>query len=570
MEPVHIDKYGELKKLVAKWNGAIHDSKFEQLILILRNVFSRNANAENKKVIIFCVFRATISYLKDQLNERLSEDHPNLFIETISGEDDANEMNSDNQTMRDLKRGYFKESKGPSILVCSEVASEGLDFQFCSYIVNYDMPWNPAKLEQRVGRIDRIGQEAKEITVVNLVNTYTIEDYVMSKLFERIKTFESALGPLGQLLGKYQKEFSDNILLTRRTEDQKRKYEQKVMENVENKKREQEQFERNQIQFVAADQYISEQNIKNNAIYKEEVKFIWDSYLSLLKDQDEVEFKQDGINEKYKIVTNRNAVEKLAELIDLGCDENIDRRKKHYYSHVLDKMANEQGNLKYTFDRRVALENLDHEYFSITNPFIMGTIKKLHNSYDPSFKMIRISTNYQGYEEGDYAVFIYRFYITESDESRRTRIEERHLVCNLETRQLYWDENTNIISKFGLARITRSKRQYDIRILYDRIKTKIEEEKVKMADSILEDHVRSNNAKKDIVTSSMASHYKKEISQINNRLAYVQDPTIRANYLMQIQQLEHDRKVELARYRKDSSTISIYCKGIMEVANRRL
>jgi superfamily II DNA/RNA helicase len=79
-------------------------------------------------------------------------------------------------------------------MVATEAAGEGINLQFCWLMVNYDIPWNPMRLEQRMGRIHRYGQE-KDCLISNFVSTNTREGRVMQKLFERIKTIEEDLDP---------------------------------------------------------------------------------------------------------------------------------------------------------------------------------------------------------------------------------------------------------------------------------------------------------------------------------------------------------------------------------------
>jgi hypothetical protein len=80
------------------------------------------------------------------------------------------------------------------------VASEGLDFEFCSAVINYDLPWNPMEIEQRIGRIDRIGQQEEAILVVNFVNEFTIDERILTRLLDRIEIFESSIGALEPII----------------------------------------------------------------------------------------------------------------------------------------------------------------------------------------------------------------------------------------------------------------------------------------------------------------------------------------------------------------------------------
>ena len=96
--------------------------------------------------------------------------------------------------MGDFRSGAFE------ILLASRVASEGLDFEFCSAVVNYDLPWNPMEVEQRIGRIDRIGQVEKKIGVLNFHTPGTIETDIIERVMERIGVFEHAIGELEPIL----------------------------------------------------------------------------------------------------------------------------------------------------------------------------------------------------------------------------------------------------------------------------------------------------------------------------------------------------------------------------------
>ena len=75
---------------------------------------------------------------------------------------------------RDEVKRRFKEGRS-EVLVCTDAAAEGLNFQFCGALVNYDMPWNPMRVEQRIGRIDRLGQRFSDIRIINLHYEDTVE-----------------------------------------------------------------------------------------------------------------------------------------------------------------------------------------------------------------------------------------------------------------------------------------------------------------------------------------------------------------------------------------------------------
>ncbi len=99
------------------------------------------------------------------------------------------------------------------ILLCTESGGEGRNLQFCNTLINFDIPWNPMAIEQRIGRIDRIGQ-TREVFVFNLVTADTIEDSVLRILDEKINMFELVVGEVGAILGEIdeQQDFSTLVL----------------------------------------------------------------------------------------------------------------------------------------------------------------------------------------------------------------------------------------------------------------------------------------------------------------------------------------------------------------------
>jgi len=98
------------------------------------------------------------------------------------------------------------------VLLCSESGGEGRNLQFCNTLINFDIPWNPMAIEQRVGRIDRIGQ-TREVFVFNLVTAGTIEDEVLRILDEKINMFELVVGEVGAILGEFEDQHDFSMLV---------------------------------------------------------------------------------------------------------------------------------------------------------------------------------------------------------------------------------------------------------------------------------------------------------------------------------------------------------------------
>ena len=136
------------------------------------------------KLLIFTEHKDTLTYLVERLKEW------DLTVTYIAG--GMKPGNRNEPGTRLFAEQEFRNSC--QILVATEAAGEGINLQFCWFMINYDIPWNPMRLEQRMGRIHRYGQE-KDCLISNFVSTNTREGRVLQKLFERIRRIEDDLDP---------------------------------------------------------------------------------------------------------------------------------------------------------------------------------------------------------------------------------------------------------------------------------------------------------------------------------------------------------------------------------------
>src|SRR2546422_11396600 len=130
---------------------------------------------------------------------------------------------------RDKRIRAFHEDER-SVLIATRAGSEGRNLQFCNVLVNYDLPWNPMVVEQRIGRLHRIGQQ-REVHIVNLAAAGTIESYILELLDRKIKLFELVVGELDLILGefggaqKFEVRLADEWLAAENDEDFERRVE---------------------------------------------------------------------------------------------------------------------------------------------------------------------------------------------------------------------------------------------------------------------------------------------------------------------------------------------------------
>ncbi len=156
--------------------------------------FERQLNAlragGHDRIIVFTQFRDTQIYLM----ERLENSAKHGEISAVWGGDSGERLTRPERIAR------VRERERGGVLICTETAAESLNLQFCSAIINYDMPWNPMTLEQRIGRIDRIGQERDTVEIVNLFYADTAEWDAYQAMEERLDAIGERVGPYRDIL----------------------------------------------------------------------------------------------------------------------------------------------------------------------------------------------------------------------------------------------------------------------------------------------------------------------------------------------------------------------------------
>jgi SNF2 family DNA or RNA helicase len=186
-----------LKNMLSKYEepSPAFTGQVQQLIQLVEKV-TANAKAEkaldliqqiNDKVIIFTEYRATQLYLQWFLKQ--------------NGITSVPFRGGFKRGKKDWMRELFKNNA--QVLIATEAGGEGINLQFCHHIINFDLPWNPMRLEQRIGRIHRLGQE-KDVKIYNFAIKGTVEEHVLKLLYEKIHLFEKVIGELDDILTKLE------------------------------------------------------------------------------------------------------------------------------------------------------------------------------------------------------------------------------------------------------------------------------------------------------------------------------------------------------------------------------
>ncbi len=155
----------------------IHLPKLQALVQLVQSL--------NDKVIIFTEYRATQLYLQHLLYQN------GIFSVLYQGGKKASN--------KDWTKYLFKEKA--DVMIATDAGSEGLNLQFCHNMIHYDLPWNPMKLEQRIGRIHRLGQK-EDVQLFYLILKNTIEEHILKILYKKVDIFKHLIGDLDEILSK--------------------------------------------------------------------------------------------------------------------------------------------------------------------------------------------------------------------------------------------------------------------------------------------------------------------------------------------------------------------------------
>lgn len=208
-EIVELEKYQRLAESIK------HNTKGDKLLTALKEGFIKMDKQANKKAIIFTESTRTQQYLFNLLNEH----YPNKIV-LFNGSNTDEISNKVYKTWLIQNKGTDKVTGSPSadkraalveyfrneatIMIATEAAAEGINLQFCSLLINYDLPWNPQRIEQRIGRCHRYGQKF-DVVVVNFLNVKNAADIrVFQLLDEKFKLFSGVFGASDDVLGSIE------------------------------------------------------------------------------------------------------------------------------------------------------------------------------------------------------------------------------------------------------------------------------------------------------------------------------------------------------------------------------
>ncbi|WP_135536465.1 DEAD/DEAH box helicase [Halostella pelagica] len=247
-----------LQEFVDDLKQAHTDPKVAQL---RRDIRSLRQNARDN-IIIFTQYHDTLEHIR----ETLTDTHPNVGTYSGGGGMQYDETSGEwiDVGKEAIKRDFTDGDT--NILICTDSASEGLNLQTADALINFDLPWNPMRVEQRIGRIDRIGQKNEVVKIINYAYKDSIDGDIYEELEGRLQLFENVVGPMRPVLNSIEQDIKDAVMGGSDAKDTGESSEQVVEEADSRAKRAQEKAEETGLTSEAGDASTKEAIIERSGL----------------------------------------------------------------------------------------------------------------------------------------------------------------------------------------------------------------------------------------------------------------------------------------------------------------
>ena len=378
----------ELEKLTA--NLPKEDPKLEKLYEIL----DQKQKEENNRVILFSSFRHTLNYIRANL---ISKGYRVAQV-------DGSVPDEERYIIRERFLMDRDSDQAIDVLLFSEVGCEGLDYQFCDFMINYDLPWNPMRIEQRIGRIDRRGQKSETVRICNMITEGTIDAAIYDRCLLKIGVFEDSIGDCSDILGDISEQILKIMFDPSLTENERLQKIEKMADNEVMKVKEINRLEQEEKTLYGFDlsnyiQHKDVQDAESTWISPDSISDLVEQYL------DDYLGESDYIrsNKQNELRTLRISQDKKLRLLDdfKRLDiTNTNNATKLWNAYL--KSTSPQ--MKITFDATTAKDNRDAAFFTQMHPLVMQAAK-LESEQLPC--TVGISVSDDDIPAGDYEFLIY-------------------------------------------------------------------------------------------------------------------------------------------------------------------
>ena len=364
------------------------DPKVEDFVRII----TEKNHLPNNKVLVFSTFRHTLSYLAEHV------EYTGLRYGVIHG-------GVRDEDRADLRRRFALPKEDPlavDVLLSSEVGCEGLDFQFCDFLINYDLPWNPMRIEQRIGRIDRHGQKSEAVAIVNFVTPGTIDAEIYDRCLWRIGVFQHSVGGNEEILGEITREIHEIAERFTLTPEERATRLQQLADNSIRRIQEEQELETKQAELVGL-------TIPNQTWLQEieEADSYWLSPEAI--QQCVLCYLARTLGTETEHLLGEKAIKTLRLNVDARARLLEDHKRLPRSSEPVARewekwLKGAQPTLSVTFDQRTAAEQANVVHLSVVHPLVRQAARSLQRD---QAVYTAITTQNADVPQGEYLFGIY-------------------------------------------------------------------------------------------------------------------------------------------------------------------
>jgi hypothetical protein len=544
LPPSLVNKARELRAMAVALPE--EDPKLDELKYIVSETISSSGP---RKVLVFSFFLHTLSYLERQLREA------GYRVAVVNGR-------VDDET-REILRNRFRlpneHQDAIDILLSSEVGCEGLDYEFCNRLVNYDIPWNPMRVEQRIGRIDRFGQQSDKVQIYNFVTPGTVEERIVFRCYDRLGIFRDTIGDIEEVLGRLTQAINETALDASLTQQQAEEKAKQLADNALREIEEQRRLEEQSKELLGLDRALLDEVEKvqeeGRFISPLELRQMIDEYLAhrcenatILGDE-----KQEGI---VRIRANRADRDRLqSDLYQLQTQDRTTLETRRW-------LINDEPLFAVTFHQKTALEHRDIPFITPIHALTKMAIQYWNGHHDQQL-VTQVKLETAEYPTGRY-VFAYYLWETVS------------LDFEVRLISLVWDLTREKLKGSMPADLPRLLRQgHDTQTMNESSIQEIEPALHKLEEAIHEKRrrevtklIKANRQLAEQQLASLARYYDRRVARINAELSSATDRRIqrmKKSELRRIQQEQERRQREIEARKKADIISQRVAYGLLEV-----
>lgn len=376
----------EIDKLTEKLPTV--DPKMEKMLEIVR----AKQNDENNRIIVFSSFRHTLAYVRGRLEREGYR----------VGQVDGDVPDEERFTMRQRFLQDRTEEDAIDILLFSEVGCEGLDYQFCDTMINYDLPWNPMRIEQRIGRIDRRGQKSDTVKIYNMITKGTIDETIYDRCLNKIGVFKESIGDCSEILGDISEQIM-KIMFDPQLTDAERT--EKIEQMADNEVRNVQEIQKLESEEKTLYGFDLSEYIQNKDVQEAEDDWVSQENLNSLADM----FLNDLLGEgeyfrgKSELKTLLLAIDKRKKLLDNLKETQIinnNNATKQWRAYL----KSDRPRLSVTFDGGCAKDNRECTFLTQMHPLMLQAAQYESKQFPCE---VGVSVSEDAIQAGDYEFLVY-------------------------------------------------------------------------------------------------------------------------------------------------------------------